>query len=250
LAGQGANVIVRDVRFVLVPGAGGVAWIWNRVVAEIDRAGHEAIAVDLPADDETKGLADYTAIVLREMNDSSVLVAASLGGFTAAMVSERKPPRALVLLNAMIPNPGEPVGAWWGNTGSTKARTDAANAGGYSTDFDVKTYFFHDMSEDLFREAGPHQRAQTERIFKDVCAFTSWPKIPIHVVAGRDDRFFPIEFQNAWHASASGSTSKKFPAATSLRSRTRRASPNGSSQRFDHQTLPSFIWRWYVARST
>lgn len=180
---------------MLVPGAGGVAWIWNRVVREIERAGHEAIAVDLPADEHHKGLADYTEIVLREMNDASVLVAASLGGFTAAMVCERRPPRALVLLNAMIPNPGERVGAWGDNTGSTAARAAAAKAGGYSTEFDVKTYFFHDMSEELFREAGPHQRAQTERIFQDVCAFTSWPEIPIHVVAGREDRFFPIEFQ-------------------------------------------------------
>jgi len=187
--------IVSPVKFVLVPGAGGVAWIWNRVVREIERAGHESIAVDLPADDESQGLASYTDIVLRAMDDDSVLVAASLGGFTAAMVCERKAPRALVLLNAMIPNPGERVGAWGENTGSNKARAEAAKAGGYTTDFDVKTYFFHDMSEDLFREAGPHERAQTERIFQDVCTFTKWPKIPIHVVAGRDDRFFPIEFQ-------------------------------------------------------
>ena len=184
-------------KFVLVPGAGGVAWIWNRVIAELERAGHEAVAVDLTADDDRCGLADYTEITLRAMGDRSdvVLAAASLGGFTAAMACERKPPRALVLFNAMIPNPGEVVGAWWANTGSTPARIEAAKAGDYTTDFDLKTYFFHDISDDIFREAGAHQRAQTERIFQDACAFTSWPKIPIHVVAGRDDRFFPIEFQ-------------------------------------------------------
>jgi pimeloyl-ACP methyl ester carboxylesterase len=196
LAGPEATDIVSRVRFVLVPGAGGVAWTLGRVVREIERAGHEAIAVDLPADDERYGLADYTDIVLREMNDDkTVLVAVSLGGFTAAMACERKCPRALVLLNAMIPKPGELVGQWWGNTGSTKARVEAAKEGGWSTDFDPKTYFFHDMPDDLFREAGAHVRAQTERIFKDACTFTSWPKIPIHVVAGRDDRFFPIAFQ-------------------------------------------------------
>ena len=184
-------------KIVLVPGAGGVAWVWSRVIVELERAGHEAVAVDLPANDERFGLADYTDITLRAMGDRPdvVLAAVSLGGFTAAMVCERRPPRALVLLNAMIPNPGEVVGAWWGNTGSTPARTLAAKAGGYPTEFDLKAYFFHDISEEIFREAGPHQRAQTERIFEDACAFTSWPKIPIHVVAGRDDRFFPIEFQ-------------------------------------------------------
>jgi hypothetical protein len=37
--------------FVLVPGAGGMAWYWHRVVPLLGSAGHEAIAVDLPGDD-------------------------------------------------------------------------------------------------------------------------------------------------------------------------------------------------------
>ena len=28
-----------------------------------------------------------------------------------------------------------------------------------------------------------------------MCAFDAWPDIPIHVVAGEGDRFFPVEFQ-------------------------------------------------------
>jgi len=34
--------------FVLIPGAGGAAWYWHRVVPLLQEAGHEAIAVDLP----------------------------------------------------------------------------------------------------------------------------------------------------------------------------------------------------------
>ena len=37
--------------FVLVPGAGGMAWYWHRVVPLLGSAGHQAIAVDLPGDD-------------------------------------------------------------------------------------------------------------------------------------------------------------------------------------------------------
>jgi hypothetical protein len=33
--------------FVLVPGAGGMAWYWHRVVPLLGSAGHQAIAVDL-----------------------------------------------------------------------------------------------------------------------------------------------------------------------------------------------------------
>jgi hypothetical protein len=35
--------------FVLVPGAGGMAWYWDRAVPLIRAARHEPIAVDLPA---------------------------------------------------------------------------------------------------------------------------------------------------------------------------------------------------------
>ena len=34
--------------FVLIPGAGGAAWYWHRVVPELRARGHEAVAVDLP----------------------------------------------------------------------------------------------------------------------------------------------------------------------------------------------------------
>jgi pimeloyl-ACP methyl ester carboxylesterase len=32
-------------------------------------------------------------------------------------------------------------------------------------------------------------------VFGEPCRFETWPGVPIHVIAGRDDRFFPIEFQ-------------------------------------------------------
>ena len=77
--------------FVLVPGAGGMAWYWHRVSPLLQRAGHEAIAVDLPGDDESMGLNDYAEIVIRAIGERSnvVLVAQSLGGFTAPLVCAR-----------------------------------------------------------------------------------------------------------------------------------------------------------------
>lgn len=48
--------------FVLIPGAGGAAWYWHRVVPLIERAGHEAIAVDLPAEDESAGLPEVVEV--------------------------------------------------------------------------------------------------------------------------------------------------------------------------------------------
>src|SRR5258708_39189397 len=94
--------------FVLIPGAGGAAWYWHRVVPLLQQAGHEAIAVDLPGDDDTAGLPEYARLVISAIGDQNdlVLVAQSLGGFTAPLVAAAVPPRALVLRNALIPVPG------------------------------------------------------------------------------------------------------------------------------------------------
>ena len=50
--------------FVLVPGAGGQAWYWHRVVERLEARGHEAVAVDLPATDEGARLEDYVRTVV------------------------------------------------------------------------------------------------------------------------------------------------------------------------------------------
>ena len=55
--------------FVLVPGAGGQAWYWHRVVPELRARGHEAIAVDLPAADDGAGFAEYADAVVAAIGD-------------------------------------------------------------------------------------------------------------------------------------------------------------------------------------
>jgi pimeloyl-ACP methyl ester carboxylesterase len=124
-----------------------------------------------------------------------VLVAQSLGGFTAPLVARRLPLRAIVLLNAMIPEPGERAGDWWDNTGSAAARTEAARRNGYPPGFDLETYFLHDVDPAVAAEGEPYQRNEADVAFETPCDFAAWPDIPIRVVAGADDRFFPVEFQ-------------------------------------------------------
>jgi pimeloyl-ACP methyl ester carboxylesterase len=172
-------------------------WYWYRVVPLLAKAGHEAIAVDLPGDDESKGLWDYADIVMDAIGPRThvVLVAQSLGGFTAPLVCERTSVQQLVFVNAMIPLPGETAGAWWGNTDSHKARAEAARHNGYPTDFDPFTYFLHDVPEDVARGGAKEVRQQAESVFAEPCRFEAWPKVPIHVIAGAADRFFPIDFQ-------------------------------------------------------
>jgi pimeloyl-ACP methyl ester carboxylesterase len=183
--------------FVLIPGAGGTSWYWHRAVLLLQEVGHDAIAVDLPGDDESAGLPEYTRLVLDAMGerDDVVLVAQSLGGFTAPLVAVKAPVRSLVFVNAMIPLPGETAGAWWDNTGAVQARMAAAELVGYGTEFDPAVYFLHDVPPEVAAAGAPYQRPEADAVFGSVCDFGSWPTVPIRAVAGADDRFFPVEFQ-------------------------------------------------------
>jgi pimeloyl-ACP methyl ester carboxylesterase len=183
-------------RFVLIPGSGGAGWYWSQVVPLLDAAGHHATAVTLPADDTSAGLAEYADLVVAAAGSSPVIVvAASLGGFTAPLVCPRLEVDALVFVNAMIPLPGETAGDWWGHVGAVDARVEAAEAGGYSPEFDLMTYFLHDVPPELAAEGESHQRDEADIVFTQPCQFTDWPPVPTRVLAGADDRFFPLSLQ-------------------------------------------------------
>jgi pimeloyl-ACP methyl ester carboxylesterase len=184
-------------KYVLIPGAGGVAWNWSRVLPHLRTAGHDVAAVDLPGDDESAGLTEYAQLVEQAIGHSKhvILVAQSLGGFTAPLAAAHSAVREIVFVNAMIPVPGETPGSWWENTGWESAHAAAAVAGGYSTEFSDDTDFFHDVSPDVIAEGEMHQRMEANAAFESTCDFLAWPQIPIRVLAGADDRFFPYEFQ-------------------------------------------------------
>lgn len=183
--------------FVFIPGAGGAAWYWHRVIAEIEARGHAATAVDIREDDPALGLPEYEQLVEAAIGDRRdvVLVAQSLGGFTAPMVAARTPLRTMVLVNAMVPLPGETPGAWWDATEQGEARQAAAVAGGRDPEFDLERDFLHDVPPDVAAAGADEQRGPSDTPFGQPCDFEQWPDIPIKVVIARHDRFFPAEFQ-------------------------------------------------------
>ncbi|MFF0448413.1 alpha/beta fold hydrolase [Streptomyces sp. NPDC004609] len=186
--------------YLLIPGADGRAWYWHRVVPELRARGHEAIAVDLP-EDNTADLADYTDAVVDQLGAPPgrlVVVAQSLSGFIAPLVCERISVERLILVNAMVPAPGETAGQWWANTGQPQARRALAVRDGRDPDapFDPLVDFFHDVPPEVTAEAmtsppgGP-----SEALFADPWPLPSWPGIPTRFLQSRDDRFFPADFQ-------------------------------------------------------
>jgi hypothetical protein len=68
--------------------------------------------------------------------------------------SARVPLRALALVNAMAPVPGESPGEWWGNVGSSQARI-AAEQKGYDSEFDLAVYFLHDVAPEIAAAGEP-----------------------------------------------------------------------------------------------
>src|SRR5918999_619201 len=110
--------------YALIPGGGGDPWEWHRLVPEVASPGHHPIAIRLPAEDDTAGWSEYADTVLDAIGDRAdvIVVAASMGGFTAPIVCARRRVDLLVLLNAMIPMPGETFNTWGTNTGSGPAR--------------------------------------------------------------------------------------------------------------------------------
>jgi pimeloyl-ACP methyl ester carboxylesterase len=168
-------------------------------VAELEARGHVAVAVDLPGDEETADLPDYVEAVVTAAGDRRdlVIVGQSLGGFTAVLACERLPASLLILVNAMIPAPGETAGDWWENTGQREARRALDVREGRSPDaeFDVVTFFLHDLPDPVLVESEAHAREQAGRPFATPAPFTDWPNVPTRVIVGRDDRCFPAEFQ-------------------------------------------------------
>lgn len=186
--------------FVLIHGAGSSAWEWHLVTPGLRAAGHDVIAVDLPADDDSAGLEEYTDIVVEAIGDRDdvVVVGQSMGGFTAPLVAARVPAtRLIVLVAAMIPAPGETGSAWWTNTGHSEAHRAQAERDGRDLDgeFDPVAEFLHDVDPAVVEEGWSHISEQSDTPFQTPWPLASWPQIPTRFVLPTRDRFFPAEFQ-------------------------------------------------------
>ena len=185
--------------FVLIPGAGGDPWEWHLLAPELERLGHDVVAVRLPSGDDAAGWAEYADAVEEAIGNRNdvVLVAQSLAGFSAPLVAARRPVDLLVMLNAMIPKPGETGNDWWANTRRKEAeQAYYADVGlAPETASDDLAVYFHDVPADVVAEAATHVPEQSGTPMEQPWPLEAWPDVPTRVLAGRDDRLFPSAFQ-------------------------------------------------------
>jgi pimeloyl-ACP methyl ester carboxylesterase len=186
--------------YVLIPGAGGDAWQWHRVAPELAGRGHDVVSVELPAGDDRAGWAEYGQAIEAAIGDRTdlVLVAQSLAGFSAPIVCATRPVELLVLLNAMIPRPGETGAAWWSNTRQGDAQREHLAMIGLSVEAaeDDRALYYHDVSPDVVAEAWRRgEPSQSWTPMEQPWPLAAWPDVRTRVLAGTDDRLFPASFQ-------------------------------------------------------
>jgi pimeloyl-ACP methyl ester carboxylesterase len=104
--------------FLLIHGAMGGAWCWDRVIPGLEASGHSATAIDLPGQGaDTTPLpeitlyryADKVADTLDAMEGPVVLTGHSMGGMVITQAGAQRPDKlaGLAYVAAFLPQPGE-----------------------------------------------------------------------------------------------------------------------------------------------
>ncbi|HZN42140.1 MAG TPA: alpha/beta hydrolase, partial [Actinomycetota bacterium] len=175
--------------FALIHGAGDGGWYWHLVADELRARGHDAVAPDLPADDDEADLWTYADTVVEAIGGGSklVVVGQSFGAFTAPLVCDRVPAELLILVAGMIPAPGERPDDWWGATGFEREPRERF-------DSDVETYY-HDVPREVAEEAMRRSRNHpSPAAGRQPWPLPEMPNVPTRALACRDDRLFPAPF--------------------------------------------------------
>ncbi len=183
--------------FVLVHGAYHGAWCWDHVRQSLMDRGHGVVAVDLPIGDPTAGAREYAAVIsggARGLSDV-VVVAHSMAGVSAPLVTEEADIRLFVYLAALLPRPGhsladiramEPVDSHFTLTDPEFA--DLGDGTWRIGDATARELFFHDVPEETASWAVGRLRPQAYRFMTEVSPLEAWPDIPSVSILCRDDR--------------------------------------------------------------
>lgn len=180
--------------YVLIHGAGDSAFYWHLLAPVLRERGQGVVAVDLPCDDESAGLSEYTDAVVEAIGDRTelVLVAQSFGAFTAPLVCARVAVELMVLVAGMVPMPGEKGADWSANTGFGLATSEQ-----HVHDNSEIAVFYHDVAPPLAAQALSRGRDQAQAPGLEPWPLDAWPDVATKYLLCRDDRFFPAQWMRA-----------------------------------------------------
>ncbi len=98
----------------------------------------------------------------------------------------------------MIPAPGESAGDWWEGTDHEAAIAPLIERHGPLSEWDEEAMaevFYHDVDEATLAANAEYEGVPSRGLFAEPLPLDAWPDVPTTVLAGRDDRLFPLEFQ-------------------------------------------------------
>ena len=187
--------------FILVPGAGGDPLYWDLVVPLLREAGHEAVAVRLPAGEDGAGLAAYADAIAAAMGDRSdvVLVAQSMGAFSAPdgrrgarrrgadRARRADDPRARR-------DPRDVLGRRAGRT--PRSAPSRSRRAATRTRRSIWTRCSSTTCPPTSRRGCSRRATRATRASSstDPWPLDAWPDIPTTVIAGARDRLLPLPF--------------------------------------------------------
>ena len=186
--------------FALVHGAWHGPWCWERLIPELQRRGHRAVAVDVRFDDPAATFADHAATFVAAVagcGDDVVAVGHSLGSFAFPWIADRVTLRHQVYLCGLVAepgrtcaelvreqsilNPGYPAGLAKVDGGTRWMDVDLA-----------RTIFYSDCDDDVVEAAIPRLRTQAVGPMTQRCPFDRLPDIPAtSVVCAADQMVDP-----------------------------------------------------------
>lgn len=211
--------------FVLVHGSWHGAWCWERVIPELERLGHEAVAVELPSDDVAATTEDLAKSISDHIAEPgrTVLVAHSMSGLIAPLVAGRMPVRELVFLASLLPLPGhswrdqllaeKPLRSQYRDFSARQLHDEQGRY--YWRPQDAADYLYNDCSPADAAEAVAKLRPQAPNATGEVTPLTEFPRVPSRYIVCRADRAIDNEW--AAHAASTrfGSTIAWFGASHS-----------------------------------
>jgi pimeloyl-ACP methyl ester carboxylesterase len=199
-----ANVFVDGgpTTFVLIPGAGADPRVYDATIAALRDLGHDGVAPPLPLDDPDATPSDHAGAVIAALPEPPpaplVVVGQSLGAYAATIAAARLRPQRLILLAPMIPAPGESAGDWWRGTDHEGAIAPLIERHGTPSEWGEEAMaevFYHDVDEATLAANAEYEGVPSRGLFAEPLPLAVWPDVPTTVLAGRDDRLFPLAFQ-------------------------------------------------------
>lgn len=184
--------------FGLVHGAWHGAWCWEPLGVELQRRGHDVVAVDLPIDDPTATFSTYADVIVDGVGEDRpelVLVAHSMAGLSVPIAAARLPVRAVVFVCGLIALPGRSLidqfleqpemlvpGYDEGVEEDDQGRSSWADLQAASA------RLYADCDETTARSAFDRLRPQSQATFVEPCPLTELPDVERAYVVGADDQ--------------------------------------------------------------